>query len=80
MPAGELSRIFETAAEDGSPLPSDAIPLGIALLQGRPAHRRFRLRGLDGIWRLIDTTAFPVVGQEGRHLGAVAIFWEATDG
>jgi PAS domain-containing protein len=78
MPAGELATIFQTAAEDGSPLPSEAIPLGIALLQRRPSHRRLRFKGLDGVWRLIETTAFPIEGQGGRHLGAVAIFWEAA--
>jgi hypothetical protein len=33
----------------------------------------------DGVWRKIEVTAFPVEGQGGRHLGAVAIFWEAHD-
>ena len=78
MPLEELATIFETAAEDGTPLPADALPIGVALLQRRPAHRRLRFRGLDGVWRLIDTTAFPIEGQGGRHLGAVVIFWEVT--
>lgn len=78
MPLTELDRIFETAAEDGSPLAPEGLPLGIALLERRPAHARLRFRGLDGVWRLIDTTAFPVIGLGGRHLGAVAIFWEVA--
>jgi hypothetical protein len=35
-----------------------------------------RIQGLDGIWRMIEVTAFPIIGQGDRHLGAVAIFWE----
>ena len=78
MPIAELASIFVTTDEDGSPLATEALPLSIALLKHRPAHRRYRIRGLDGIWRLIETTAFPLEGQGGRHLGAVAIFWEAA--
>jgi hypothetical protein len=35
------------------------------------------MRGLDGAWRTIEVTAFPIEGQAERHLGAVALFWEA---
>jgi PAS domain-containing protein len=77
MTLAELDRIFQTTAEDGSPLAAEQIPLGIALIQQRPAHGRLRFKGLDAVWRLIETTAFPVEGQGGRQLGAVAIFWEA---
>lgn len=77
MSLEELPTMFQLTAEDGSPLPLDAFPLGIALRQRRPAHRRLRYRALDGIWRRVDVTAFPLEGQGGRHLGAVAIFWEA---
>ena len=34
------------------------------------------LRGLDGTRRHVEVTAFPLVGQAGRFLGAVALFWE----
>ena len=79
MPLTELSNVFQITDEDGSPLPPEAIPLGIALQQRRPAHRRLRFRSLDGVERQIEVTAFPLGGQGGRHLGAVAIFWEADD-
>ena len=79
MPLAELSEIFETRAEDGAPLPAEELPLGIALLQQQPAHRRVQFRGLDGVWRLLEITAFPLEGQGGRHLGAIALFWEAVE-
>jgi PAS domain-containing protein len=77
MPVEQLAGLFATEAEDGSPLPSADLPLAVALRTRRPAHRRFRMRGLDGAWRTIEATAFPVEGQAERHLGGVAIFWEA---
>ena len=79
MPLQELERIFQTTAEDGSPLPPAALPLGIALLQRRPAHRRIRIRGLDGVWRRIAITAIPLTGADDRQLGAVALFREAAE-
>jgi len=77
MPLQELSAMFETETLDGVPLGPDELPLGIALRQRRPAHLLLRLRGLDGVWREIEGTAFPLEGQGGHWLGAVAIFWES---
>ena len=76
MPVEELSAMFWTTAEDGSPIDASDLPINIALTKRRPAHLPMRIRGFDGIWRIIEVTAFPVKGQGGRHLGAVAIFWE----
>jgi PAS domain-containing protein len=76
MPGEELATIFQTTLEDGSPVPSELLPINVALLERRPAHLRVRIRGLDGVWRVVEGTAFPIEGQGGRHLGAVAIFWE----
>ena len=44
-----------------------------------PAHRSFWIRGLDGQLRKIEVTAFPLVGQAERFLGAIAIFWEPRE-
>jgi len=78
MQLEELSSIFEATTEEGDPIPSDELPIGIALTQHRPAHRRLRIRSLDDHrWHTIEATAFPVEGRGGRHLGGVAIFWEA---
>ena len=72
----ELDTLFVTTDEDGSALASEDIPIGVALLRRAPAHRRIRFTGLDGVNRLIEVTAFPISGHGGRHLGAVAMFWE----
>jgi len=77
MPGDELAERFLTTAWDGSPLSADELPINIALKKRKPAHLPMRIQGLDGIFRKIEVTAFPIIGREGRHLGAVAIFWEA---
>ncbi len=72
----ELASLFETTADDGTPLANDELPITIALVEGRPAHRTFWIRGLDAVPRHIEVTAFPLITQTGAHLGAVALFWE----
>ena len=79
MPGEELASIFQSTAEDGSRLKSEELPINIALSKRRPAALRHRFRGLDGFWRLVDVAAFPIEGQGGRQLGAVAIFWEVAE-
>lgn len=69
------STIFAPADDDGSPLPPEALPLVVALRHRRPAHKTLRITGLDGVARRLEVTAFPLIGQGGRHLGAVATFW-----
>ena len=79
MPFAEWSTIFSPTDESGAPVPPEALPLAIAFRKQRASHRVFWIRGLDGISRRIGVTAFPLEGQGGRHLGAVAIFWEQED-
>ncbi len=76
MPATEWAAMFTPTAEDGSPLPPEELPLSVALRKWHPAHRGLIIQGLDGVTRRIAVTAFPLEGQGGRRLGAVAIFWE----
>ncbi len=77
MPAQVWSTIFQPTDEAGQPLPPDELPLIIALRSQRPAHREFWIRGLtDNVAHRIEVTAFPLIGQAQRHLGALALFWE----
>jgi PAS domain-containing protein len=77
MSLEEWFSIVELTAEDGSPLPFEARALVIALQKRQAAHRTSWLHKPDGSRRKIEATAFPLEGQGGRHLGAVAILWEA---
>ena len=79
--AGEMAHshwasIFTPTDELGRALPPERLPLSIAIEQRRPEHGPLWIRGLDGVLRHIAVTAFPLIGQEGRYLGAVALFWE----
>ena len=76
MPATEWASVFHPMDQEHSLLPPDELPLMIALSKRHPSHRLFWIEGLDGILREIEVTAFPLVGQADRFLGAIAIFWE----
>ena len=76
MPLDEWSEVFQPIDEDGSPLAPSELPIVIALREGRPAHRGFGIHGLDGKLRSIEATSYPLIGQAGRQLGAIAVFWE----
>jgi PAS domain-containing protein len=79
--AGELAKeqwgtVFMAQEADGSPVPVEHLPLGIALSKHEPAHRNFWIRSLDDIRREISVTAFPLFARAEEFVGAVAIFWE----
>lgn len=74
--ATDLEKVFVTQDLDGSPLPSEELPLVRSLVERVPSHRTIRIRALDGPWRTIDVTALPIIGQGDRLLGAFSTFWE----
>ena len=76
MPAEVWTAIFHPTDQDGNPMPPEALPLMQALAERRPAHGAFWIDGLDEVRRQIDVLAFPLIGQAGRFLGGVALFWE----
>jgi PAS domain-containing protein len=73
----EADRLIELS-DDPTAGPDDAgRPIVVALQQRRPAHaRRWLLRRSDRVRLQVELTAFPVLDQEDRLLGAVAMFWE----
>jgi PAS domain-containing protein len=76
MPLSDLSHIFQIMREDGSAYPADELPIAVALRERQPKHDVLRFRSLDGVEHVVQTTAFPLEGHGGRHIGAVAIFWD----
>lgn len=78
MAAGDLATIFEPVDQDGRPMKAEDLPIVIALTKHYPAHNTFWIRGLDGALRKIEVTAFPLIAQAERFLGAIAIFWEVS--
>jgi PAS domain-containing protein len=57
----------------------DQTPLVVALTTRRPVHATLEITGVDRVRRPIEVTAFPLGGGHGRLVGAIAIFWPATD-
>jgi PAS domain-containing protein len=80
LPAGRWAELFETEELDGTPVPLERMPAGIALMEARPAHHRFAIRGLDGVRRVISVTAFPLLAHADDLVGVVAIFWQEDAG
>jgi PAS domain-containing protein len=78
MPASEWATVFHPMDHEGNSIPPEELPLVIALQHQCPAHKIFWIRGLDGAMREIEVTALPLIGQAGRFLGGLAIFWEIT--
>ncbi len=78
MPLPEWYDAFQPSDENGSLIKREDHPLNVARTRLQPCHRRLFFRALDGARRGIEGTAFPLVGQCDRHLGAVGIFWEDT--
>ena len=76
MPAEEWATVFHPVDSEGRTIPPDELPLVIALRQRCPAHKIFWIKGLDGVLRQIEVTAFPLIGQADRFLGGIAVFWE----
>ncbi len=76
MPASTLAEQFVTTSLDGEPVPTEELPLVIALQKRIPAHLPLRIKAFDGSWRNIEVTALPIEGQGGTILGAMASFWE----
>jgi PAS domain-containing protein len=74
MPAEEWTARFDPTGPDGRPVRAEELPLGIALLEGRPAHAPLRITSGVGRAEHIQATAFPVIGRGGQT-GALAIFW-----
>jgi hypothetical protein len=80
MQAETWPSLFSPEDLDGTPLSLGEIPPGVALLERKPAHRAYRITGLDGRRRDVSVTAFPLFARADQFVGVVAIFWEQPGG
>ena len=76
LSADEWAQLLVVTDEHGTPLAPERRPMLIALTERRPVHCELWGQGLGHVRKHVEITAFPLIGQAGRHLGAVAIFWE----
>ena len=78
MSPEDWSTRYDQTTEDGAPLPLEENPLGVAMLERRPDHRRLSIRDSEGVTRSLEVTAFPLLAHAGEMVGALAVFWEVA--
>jgi PAS domain-containing protein len=76
LSAEEWSTAFKPVDDDGLAVPLEELPLGIAFMTGKPAHRPFRILSADDVQRDLEVTAFPIYASDRHLVGGVAVFWE----
>jgi PAS domain-containing protein len=76
MPATEWSQIFTVRRVDGSPMPLEEMPGGMALLEHKPAHGKLLITALDGIEHQIAATGLPIFTGDSEPVGVIALFWK----
>jgi PAS domain-containing protein len=77
----EWSSEFGPFDEFGKLMPTDNLPLTVALRQGLPAHDRFRVSraGNDNELVEVDVSALPLGTADGFK-GAIVVFWRTDSG
>jgi PAS domain-containing protein len=78
MPAEGWGSQFSLEDVDGTPMPLERMPAGIALLERRPAHGKLWMTGLDGERKLLSVTAVPLFASATEFVGMIALFWQST--
>jgi PAS domain-containing protein len=73
LPAESWTTTFKLENVDGTPMPLDQMPAGIALVERRPAHGKLRMTGRQ---RLLSVTALPLFSTPSELVGMVALFWQ----
>jgi PAS domain-containing protein len=76
MPATEWVKLFAVADEERNVIPPGEQPMLLALITRQPSSRTVWIRTGDDTGRHVSITAFPLIGQAGKFLGAMMIFWE----
>ncbi len=76
MAAAEWVDLFAVADEERNLIPPEERPMLLALIKRQPISRTVWIRTGDDSGRHVSITAFPLIGQAGKFLGAMMIFWE----
>jgi PAS domain-containing protein len=75
----EWSSEFGPFDEFGKLMPTEDLPLTVALRQGLPAHDRFRVSGRHDELIEVDVSALPLGTADGFK-GAIVVFWRTDTG
>ena len=76
LSAAEWTARYSPAEADGTAIPLEELPVGVALAERRPAHRTVHFTRPDNVGYVAEVTAFPLMGREEELFGAMRIFWE----
>lgn len=79
LSARDLGKVFKYTQVDDTIISIESLPINIALKMQRPAHRIFKILCLGGKWKVLESTAFPLIDQNGTILGAASLFWEVNN-
>jgi PAS domain-containing protein len=74
----DWSSQFGPFDEFGQLVPTDSLPLTVALREGLPANGRFHVRVRSEDLIEVEVSALPLVTTEGFQ-GALVLFWRAQD-
>jgi PAS domain-containing protein len=75
----EWSSEFGPFDEFGKLMPTEDLPVTVALRQGLPAHDRFRISGSEDELIDVDVSALPLGSADGFK-GAIIVFWRTDSG
>jgi PAS domain-containing protein len=75
----EWASQFGPFDEFGKILPTDSLPLTVALRDGLPAHGRFHVSVHEGELVEVDASALPLGTADGFK-GAIVVFWRSNSG
>jgi PAS domain-containing protein len=79
MAPSEWIGAFGPFDKDGNAIAVEALPLTVALRDGRPAHASFLIRARNGEEHEIEASGMPIVGSAGAASGAIIFFWPADE-
>jgi PAS domain-containing protein len=75
----EWSSEFGPFDEFGQVVPTDDLPVTVALREGLPANGRVHVRVHDGNLVEVELSALPLAAADGFK-GAIVVFWRSEDG
>lgn len=73
---GDWIELLQPSDAEGRRLGLDETPLGAALTERRPDHKRVRIQGLDGVARTVSATGIPLLTSAENFVGLLAVFWQ----
>jgi PAS domain-containing protein len=77
--ANEFGEVLHMATPGGETIRRRDSPAGVAFLQHRPSHQVLYVTGYDEKRRLVEATAYPLLGAAKEMHGVVSVFWQLPD-